>query len=159
MVPSLCEILNLILPERDVMSLTNLSLCQDMIKNLLSSPNIEKIIDESLQLQIHQMMESRLQFKEELLQKYNSTQLLQPATAEPPTILNRMEMDRDRHKRSKEQNWKVQRQTTATNATETLSVLNSFEFQQMWDNVGPLEPADLHNVDVLNGIARESYLL
>lgn len=178
MIPSLMEILTLILPENDIVSLTNLPLCEDLLNCLLSDTHIVAIIPSDLQAQLRDVMKSRNTFKQTILNNYEATQLINnergTAIVEAPTILNRMEMDRDRHKRFKETNWKVKRPsstatTTATSTTTTTtppsgssmqrSMLNTAEFKTQWATLNALTAEDIQDAKTLSSMARESYLL
>lgn len=161
-IPSILDILNFILPENDIISLTNLDLCSQLVNNLLGSPRIDIIIPSDLQLKIKNIIKSREKLKQNVLQDYKTQQLILPTlttnTIEPPTILNRMEMDRDRHKRSKETNWKVKRLLSSLDKHDD-TMLNPIEFQRQWDTLGPMTETDLQESKTLISIAQESYLL
>ncbi|CAL9731082.1 CTD kinase subunit gamma [Monosporozyma unispora] len=165
MIPSLIEIATLILPENDVMSLTNLPLSEDLVNNLLNSGRISVIIPTDLQTQLRNLIEARKEFKQTILNTYDTTQLIShesgSGTIEFPTILNRMEMDRDRHKRSKETNWKVKRPSSSSSVNSTTSqlMLNPAEFKTQWNSINALTAEDLQEIKTLNSTAQESYLL
>ncbi|CAL9737411.1 CTD kinase subunit gamma [Monosporozyma servazzii] len=166
MIPSLIEILTMILPENDIMSLTNLPLCEDLLNCLLNDTRIVTLIPLDLQTQLQDMIKQRNIFKQTILTNYETTQIINnergTAFVEAPTILNRMEMDRDRHKRFKETNWKVKRpsnSTTATSSSVHRSMLNTVEFKAQWSTLNALTAEDIQDAKTLSSMARESYLL
>ena len=169
MIPALMDVSNLILPENDIISLTNLPLCEDMINKLLNSPKIDKIVNNDLKSQLLDFLQKRSSFKQSVLDGYNATQLItinNGQNVEIPTILNRMEIDRDRHKRSKESNWKISRSATNSTGISSLkgsslvqTILDPTEFKRQWETIGPLTTTDIQNAKMLNNICKESYLL
>ena len=169
MIPSIMDILHLILPENDIISLTNLPLCEDMINKLLNSPSIDKVVDNNLKNQLLVFLQERSSFKQSVLERYNTTQTIMVnngQTVEIPTILNRMEIDRDRHKRSKESNWKINRipisstgPSSLTGSSIVQTILDPIEFKRQWETTGPLTTTDIQYAKILNDICKESYLL
>lgn len=169
MIPSIMDVLDLILPESDIISLTNLPLCEDMINKLLTSPNIDKIINNNLKNQLFVFLQKRSSFKQSVLDGYSAKQIItvkSGQTVEIPTILNRMEIDRDRHKRSKESNWKINRtpisstgSSASTGSSIVQTILDPNEFKRQWETISPLTSTDIQDTKVLNEICKESYLL
>lgn len=65
-------------------------------------------------------------------------------------INNRMESDRERHKKFKESNWIVSRPSQN---------IDEHEFSKIWDQYNELNDVDCRDIDELNQIVKESYQL
>lgn len=71
-------------------------------------------------------------------------------------VLNRMEMDRDRHKKQKEQSWHVHRAADPL-LPEVNGMLLPREFDALWDATPALTPSDARDAAELHAIAAASY--
>lgn len=72
-----------------------------------------------------------------------------PSSSQLPTILHRMENDRERHKKSKEHNWFIDR----------AHMLDTTEFDGLWDDFSMgMTKNDYQNIKNLQEIAQSSYM-
>ncbi|CCK71397.1 Ctk3p KNAG_0G03390 [Huiozyma naganishii CBS 8797] len=159
MLPSLATVFQLALPQGNTESLANLTVCLDML-NILREEFAGEQHSEVFR-SVKEVVHQRMQFKTELQQRYLEEGTLalsaDPQTPQPvsketvATTLGRMELDRERHKRSKEQIWVVERPNH--------SILNAAEFEQKWASTEPLNEFDMAQIRHLTNLARESYLI
>jgi len=77
---------------------------------------------------------------------HNNFNKLKPFTKDQ--ILNRIESDRERHKRFKEINWIINR---------SQGKIDKFEFNKIWENHNELNNDDYQDLKELNKIAKNSY--
>ena len=72
-----------------------------------------------------------------------------PSSSQPPTVLHRMENDRERHKKSKEHNWFIDRE----------HMLDTTEFDNLWKTFATgMNRNDYQNIKNIQEIAHTSYI-
>lgn len=193
-IPNVHIICHLVCPTGDMKAFTNLPYCIEFYHDLdtlfineLNSTEIGNIHNDILKKELNVVQEylSNLNLdKIGLLQSFqqNGTLTFEQAidsnsasgdngySTAVQIVLNRMEMDRDRHKKLKEQNWQVSRAVTVDNtnqdnASNTRSIITvpinemlvTTEFDQLWENTMPFNSTDAHFAGDIQKIAIESY--
>ncbi|SMN20491.1 similar to Saccharomyces cerevisiae YML112W CTK3 Gamma subunit of C-terminal domain kinase I (CTDK-I) [Maudiozyma saulgeensis] len=169
---TVCE---LACPKGDMKAFTNLPYCinfYDDLKFLFQNAS-HGTIDTELSL-VQQHITELKQYREELFASFkqngiltsepfdnkNQTTKNNTNSSEVQVVLNRMEMDRDRHKKLKEQNWQINRTQNAT-TTNAISneMLAPIEFEQLWNTTPAFDIRDGHFAKQIQTIANESYAL
>lgn len=168
-IPSLHRVYELVIPRNEIKGLTNLPYCMEIYKDLqelFQNMNNTVAIDE-LKI-VESYINNMVQAREELYRSYSENLMLQSTLAGTTTpisddkanehtqiqiALNRMEMDRDRHKRQKEQNWQVFREHGNNS-----DMLNSNEFENLWNHIDAFDSTDLQVTKEIKTIATQSYL-
>lgn len=98
------------------------------------------------------LLKDRLTKQRYLIEYYRNNGVCGISTATgASTILHRMENDREKHKRLKENTWVLERPTN--------SIVDPQEFQSLWENApyNGMTKEDYRNIKELNGIAQQSY--
>lgn len=98
------------------------------------------------------LLQDRLAKRQYLIEYYKREGICNiPTATTNPTILHRMENDREKHKRLKENNWVLERPTS--------TVVDPQEFNSLWENApfDGMTKEDYRNIKELNGIAQQSY--
>lgn len=174
LLPSIDQVFQLILPRENVQSLTNWSICNEIFTELKKKLNISttainnnpltagtpwfELINFATTTQesfdnVSLLLQDREIRKQQMFESYRTNLIcMDPVNnnkISSDTIINRMEMDRERHKRAKEQNWFVDRPDK--------NFLNVTEFNNLWDSIGKFNTIDARNVKELNQIASQSY--
>ena len=183
-IPNVHIICQLVCPMGDMKAFTNLPYCIEFYHDLdtlfineLNSAEIGNSHNDILnkELSIVQEYLSNLNLdKMGLLQSFQQNGTLtfeQPSDSSSSSgdngysidvqiVLNRMEMDRDRHKKLKEQNWQVSRNVAVVNSNQDNTpneMLVSTEFDQLWENTLSFNSTDAHFARDIQKIALASY--
>lgn len=179
LLPSLDKLLLLALPKDDWKALTNLKSCIEVFEWLnkvwgtvvswsdeipavdLNTPishlawyeTTTETADatQSFQNCVH-LLKDRLAKQHYLFEYYKVNGICDlPTNSSSSTILHRMENDREKHKRLKENNWVLERPSN--------NILDPQEFRTLWENdpYNRLTKQDYKNIKELNLIAQQSY--
>lgn len=179
LLPSLDKLLLLALPVNEWNALTNLKSCIEVFQwlnevwgNVMSWTDEIPQVDLSIpisQLTWYEcpadtadpeqsfkntvlLLKDRLAKQQYLFEYYKTNGICDLATSSSSsTILHRMENDREKHKRLKENNWVLER--------PSISIVDPQEFRSMWENepYNTLTKQDYKNIKDLNRIAQQSY--
>ncbi|QLQ81807.1 hypothetical protein HG537_0G00610 [Torulaspora globosa] len=179
LLPSIDRLFLLALPANDWTSLTNLKACIETFEWLNQEcGNVVEFTDKYVQPDnstpiselkwfepstestnmthsfqtVTQLLHDRLTKQHYLIEYYRNNGVCNmPTTTASSTILHRMENDREKHKRLKENNWVLERPTN--------KIVDPKEFQSLWENKpnNTMTKQDYMNVKELNRIARQSY--
>ncbi|CCC68118.1 hypothetical protein NCAS_0B00340 [Naumovozyma castellii] len=194
LLPSLCDLIELILPVNDWKAITNLKVCIDIFNSLkeqfidvgneMLSESIPDTTDENVDttswytiktpatdykdsfLNSQLIISDRKTKKELFFKNYlmdgiskvdTNLEKLDNNNVLTTTILHRMENDRERHKRMKEQRWIIER----GNQLNKKTILDEQEFKLLWENQdnNTLTTDDIKNVKEMNLIANQGYML
>lgn len=174
-IPGLHIVCELACPNGDMKAFTNLPYCINFyedLKSLFQNTN-HVAIEKELSLVEQHIIELK-QNREELFSSFKQNGILtyeQSSNKNPSTtnntnpsevqiVLNRMEMDRDRHKKLKEQNWQINRiQSVASTGTITNEMLAPTEFEHLWSTTPAFDTRDGYFAKQVQAIATESYAL
>lgn len=100
------------------------------------------------------LLKDRKAKREYLFEYYKSNGICNvPTTSTTSTILHRMENDREKHKRHKENNWVLERPSN--------NIVDTLEFNALWEasSSNRLTKEDYKNIKELNRIAQLSYAI
>ncbi|CAR29661.1 hypothetical protein ZYGR_0AD03450 [Zygosaccharomyces rouxii] len=181
LLPSIDSMLLLALPSQDWKALTNLDACIDIFQKCnslmggiveLKKPTMDSHLpldklqwytpSEHPSIHYHEsfqraatLLQDRCAKQQHMFQQFKLFGLC-PVTLSRPqpstqTIIHRMESDREKHKRLKENIWVLPRPHA--------SILNEFEFRTLWESTPQegLTKGDYRNMSDMNRIAHASY--
>ncbi|CCH59163.1 hypothetical protein TBLA_0B03220 [Henningerozyma blattae CBS 6284] len=175
------KLYRMILPKDDIVSLSNLPIAKELYDRL---QEVTQGLDTDIQNMVHEchtILLERLSIRDDMYKKYEQDGLVTIDTQNSQTtedvgvqtVLHRMENDRERHKRSKEQQWveaRIDRNvletsssnlaTTSSNSTSSSTDKNAAdetEFDKVWANAGSgVNQVQLVAMSQLSTIATES---
>lgn len=100
------------------------------------------------------LLKDRLSKQQCLFEYYRTNGICNiPTATTSPTILHRMENEREKHKRHKETNWVLERPSG--------SIVDEQEFENLWSSApnNGMTKHDYRNIKELNRIAKQSYVV
>ena len=167
LLPDLKRVIKLLVLKSEVKSLVNLPFCIEKFRFLralyIGDPERRRLLKGyTVEFDaVEEYLREMEQFRDELFRYYESNLVLTKNKTKVETargndssavqiVLNRMEMDRERHKRQKEQKWIVDR-------SGDTGIFDEREFDSLWDNLGPFNAIDAESARQLQRIAMESY--
>ena len=168
LLPGLPRVYELACPLDQPRALTNLPELVQLFQELKEGLGGAVVNGESALTQVQTYLDQTQEKKQQLMDDFSRTgtiNYIATNTAVPShlppleqTVLNRMEMDRDRHKKQKEQSWHVHRNVDPSRAPPGINgMLLPHEFDTLWDNTPALTPSDIRNTAELHEIAASSY--
>lgn len=186
-IPSLLDILKEIMPVGNIMSMTNLNIVTSTVNTTIEKIKLNDIHPDETK-KIMEYFDALRKWQQQLFDNFiENSVLTKPKSAvntsnvttenfDTSTIVNRMERDRERHKRLKQQNWQCERgsnnsssnnnssngnsNATLTNDKEFKpSITSRQEFLNKWNTVEELNSIDLDIINDCNEIAHNSYCI
>lgn len=178
-IPSIVELIKLIIPVGNIMSMTNLNVVEGMVTNSIKLLGLSET-NPDVTNDINEYFDELRQWQEQLFNNFKENNILVNTAdrgtddnnnkgmveiLDTSTIINRMERDRERHKRLKQQNWQCERvpHHNEGNISESLddkpSITNKQEFFNRWNTVEELNSIDLDIINECNKIAMDSYAI
>lgn len=181
LLPSLDKMLLLTLPSKDWKSLTNLRFCIEIFQSLNSAydnmvqwrdtidtiehtvpietlswytPDSTAITPQESFTNSLKLLKDRQAKQQFLFQYYKENGVCNlPTSSTTSTIIHRMENEREKHKRRKENNWVLERIDN--------NFLDPQEFLNIWNHESSkgLTKEDYKNINEINNIAQQSYAI
>lgn len=181
LLPSIDSMLLLVLPSQDWKALTNLNACIDIFQRCnslmggiveLKKPTMDSHLpldklqwyspSDHFSIHYHEsfqraatLLQDRCSKQQHMFQQFKlfglcPVQLSQPQPS-TQTIIHRMESDREKHKRMKENIWVLPRPSA--------HILDEFEFKNLWESSPQegLTKSDYRNISEMNKTAHSSY--
>ena len=170
LLPDLKRVVKLLVLKSEVKSLVNLPFCMEKFRFLrflyIGDSERRKQASERVTAEfdaVEEYLKEMEQFRDELFRYYRDNLVLTKDRSKAETtvtksndssavqvVLNRMEMDRERHKRQKEQKWIVDR-------SGDTGIFDEREFDSLWNGLGPFNAIDAESARQLQRVAMESY--
>ncbi|CCF55716.1 hypothetical protein KAFR_0A02800 [Kazachstania africana CBS 2517] len=162
-IPNLVKIIRLSIIQEDIFSFVNLQNVVDAfakIKHALQTHVNASLMEEAVVKSNFQELETFIQemcnARDAKFEQYTkNTTIFQEETISQNDVLNRMEADRERHKRTKESNWIVERATLPNDSNKNV-MLQYSEFDSMWNGTNKIDEVDMSYIRQLNEISTNS---